>query len=333
MCPIRTLVVCTALAATACGGTVGHSGAPADGGADANAPGPDSSPPSASDAGCTPDGASAPDTRAFLFARWPMPNSSSDVSRGAPHPQAYHDNTDGTVTDTVTGLVWQQGWSSQAYSWYDAPTYCAGLTLAGRTWRVPTSIELFSLADVSLASAGIDPVDFPNTPSTEFWSSTPSLMGGDGAWYVFFGSNPYVADINAPDPQDVRCVASACPPAGGDHYTVANGTVTDNWTHLTWEQATPPGTFTVAQAASHCAALSLAGATWRLPTVKELLTLVDVTQDAPMIDPTAFPGTPPVAFWTGTIPLGRTDGWLVSFQYGYSSSIAVDDTPSVRCVQ
>jgi hypothetical protein len=157
-------------------------------------------------------------------------------------------------------------------------------------------------------------------------------VGGNGAWYVFFGSNPYVGDINAPELHDVRCVASACAPAGGAHYTVANGTVTDNWTQLTWEQATPPGTFTVDQAASHCAALSLAGAKWRLPSVKELVTLVDVTQSAPMIDPTAFPNTSPVAFWTGTIPLGRTDGWLVHFQYGYTSSIAVDDTPSVRCV-
>jgi hypothetical protein len=36
------------------------------------------------------------------WAEWPMPNSQADVTAGAPNPESYMDNGDGTVTDKVT---------------------------------------------------------------------------------------------------------------------------------------------------------------------------------------------------------------------------------------
>ena len=47
------------------------------------------------------------------------------------------------------------------------------------------------------------------------------------------------------------------------------------------------------------------GKPWRLPTVKELLsiaslTLADVTASTAATDPKAFPDTPPIRFWTST---------------------------------
>jgi Protein of unknown function (DUF1566) len=40
---------------------------------------------------------------------------------------------------------------------------------------------------------------------------------------------------------------------------------------------------------------------WRVPTLKELFTLVDKAQPAPTIDPKAFPNTPAIQFWTSTL--------------------------------
>jgi hypothetical protein len=56
-------------------------------------------------------------------------------------------NGDGTVTDNLTGLIWQQnGMAQNPIAWQQQLAYCEGLTLAGRTdWRVPNVKEMASL--------------------------------------------------------------------------------------------------------------------------------------------------------------------------------------------
>lgn len=49
----------------------------------------------------------------------------------APCFAAYVDNGDGTVTDTATGLMWQQQDDGSSRNWSSALTYAEGLTLAG----------------------------------------------------------------------------------------------------------------------------------------------------------------------------------------------------------
>ncbi|MEW8585409.1 MAG: DUF1566 domain-containing protein, partial [Candidatus Thiodiazotropha sp.] len=61
--------------------------------------------------------------------------------------QGYRDNGDGTVTDNVTGLRWQQAHNAQRLTYRDAAEACGRLGLAGnRTWRLPTITELFSIS-------------------------------------------------------------------------------------------------------------------------------------------------------------------------------------------
>jgi hypothetical protein len=84
-------------------------------------------------------------------------------------------------------------------------------------------------------------------------------------------------------------------------YTVAGGIVYDTKTKLTWQQAVPATTYTWSDAMTMCSTLNLGGTGWRLPTVKELMTIYDVTQPtSPAIDSTAFPGTPAGHFWSST---------------------------------
>jgi len=55
------------------------------------------------------------------------------------NPPSYTDNGDGTVTDNVTGLMWQQG-EVGSMNWEDAITCCEALSLAGYTdWRLRIS--------------------------------------------------------------------------------------------------------------------------------------------------------------------------------------------------
>ena len=57
------------------------------------------------------------------WADWPMPNSAVDVAAGAPNPQSYTNNGDGTITDGVTQLRWQQSAPAAPYAWSDASSY------------------------------------------------------------------------------------------------------------------------------------------------------------------------------------------------------------------
>src|SRR5882672_6027061 len=100
------------------------------------------------------------------YARWRMPNP---ASQNLPNPSSYTDLGDGTLRDNVTGLIWQKDVaSSQAYAWAAAQMYCSGLTLAGRTWHLPSRVELLSL------------VDFTKTPSID--GAFPAPPGGKYHW-------------------------------------------------------------------------------------------------------------------------------------------------------
>ena len=77
---------------------------------------------------------------------------------------AYIDNGNGTATDTVTGLMWQQGDAQNdggGRTWEQALAYCdegVRLNLADRTdWRLPNVRELASIVADDRHSPTIDP--------------------------------------------------------------------------------------------------------------------------------------------------------------------------------
>ena len=139
--------------------------------------------------------------------------------------------------------------------------------------------------------------------------------------------------------------ATALAPAGQyATFNKDNTTITDHQTALQWQRG-----FTTAtswdDANAQCNALVLGGISgWRLPSVKELLTLVDEAVDEeyvtgrqpPLqyfaIDPRAFPTTPSGSFWAWPMQ-NNGQAWRVDFATGESHP----DSPSnsgfyVRCV-
>jgi hypothetical protein len=126
--------------------------------------------------------------------------------------------------------------------------------------------------------------------------------------------------------------AHANAPPGRYSYPLP-GIVNDVKTNLTWQRAIDVGPYDLASATAYCAALTLGGFGWRVPTVKELVTLVDVSMtDAslPTIDPTAFPMTPNTYFWSSTPLPDGSSNWSVSFGSGI---IVAQTTTLVRCVE
>jgi Protein of unknown function (DUF1566) len=114
--------------------------------------------------------------------------------------------------------------------------------------------------------------------------------------------------------------------------------ISDVMTNLTWIRTPLPGTQPLASATTSCADL---GPSWRVPTVNELLTLVDEdphyelegSQLVPKaIDANAFPETPVgTAYWTSSLS-GTANAWAVNFQDGSTLSPAQTEAHEVRCV-
>lgn len=119
----------------------------------------------------------------------------------------YFDNADGTVTSGCCDLVWQQAADPGLYNEDEAKTYCAGIGLAGATWRVPTLPELMSLVVLGNGDPTIDTVAFPNTPAVEFWSSTKHADGMSNPWNVnFSGGTLSTTSFDIRYEYHVRCV-------------------------------------------------------------------------------------------------------------------------------
>jgi hypothetical protein len=89
---------------------------------------------------------------------------------GAVHAYGpYVDNGDGTVTDTDTGLVWQQADDGVERNWEDACQYCQDLVFGGyEDWRTPRIDELRTILDYSRDNPAIDPVF--ECRSRPYWS-------------------------------------------------------------------------------------------------------------------------------------------------------------------
>ena len=124
----------------------------------------------------------------------------------------FSDNSDGTITDKATGLMWAKVDSGHLkagangdgkLNWEQALRWCEELEYAGHSdWRLPNIKELQSLVDYTRSpdttkSAAIDPV-FDVTPIRDalgkvnypfYWSSTTHkrMGGGESACYVAFG--------------------------------------------------------------------------------------------------------------------------------------------------
>jgi hypothetical protein len=116
--------------------------------------------------------------------------------RGGVLPPKHHryiDNGDGTVTDNVTCLQWQQASMDadddgypDAPDWEGALSAAEQLTLGGYAdWRLPNINELLSLLDYSRSSPNLDPVFAGVTRTGYHHSSTPHIYS-DSSWMIEF---------------------------------------------------------------------------------------------------------------------------------------------------
>jgi hypothetical protein len=236
------------------------------------------------------------------------------------HPPDLTDNGNGTVTDNLTGLVWEQKTveSEQGiYTFSEAVSYCDNLSLGGSDdWRVPTRREFSTLLNLGTISPALDTDYFPDYTYTApngvyYWTSSEYHDDPSQVWKIQISFGISEAITTQAPPYKVRCVRGDTEPEPS--YTDNdNGTVTDNNTALMWEQKTADGgsrdkewTYTWKDALAYCEDLILGGfSDWRLPNPKELDRIVDLERSDPAVDTTYFPNTKNNFYWTGTTCVG-----------------------------
>ena len=275
-----------------------------------------------------------PDTGQTIDAT-PVWGEDSDYTINEP---SYVDNGDGTITDRVTGLMWQKVDAGET-TWENAVTKASAVSTGGYSdWRLPTPSELFSIVNHNNGNpAALNTTYFPSNPSgaAEYWWTT-DIYGADATkvWCVNsgggLGPKPKNETLSAGGTfrYHARYVRGAKPGNGHNYSNNLDGTITDLDTGLMWTQV-PGAATTWTGALTWAENLTLAGySDWRLPNIKELQTLVDYTlatattptgATAPL-NRTLFPTatTPAGAYWSSTALRGGgsqppTSAWLVEF--------------------
>ncbi|MCP4712423.1 MAG: DUF1566 domain-containing protein [Planctomycetes bacterium] len=227
----------------------------------------------------------------------------------------YQDNEDGTITDSITGLMWQKT-PGQKVIYDEAVANASSFNLAGHTdWRLPTIKELYSL----IMFSGIDPSGWQgNDPSdlipfidtdyfdfeygnpnageriidAQYWSSTEyvsTTMNGDAtAFGVNFADGRikgYPAEPIGPPGNQFTMTGFVRYVRGNPDYGVnglvdnGDGTVTDLATGLMWQKTDDGVARNWEEALAYAENLTSADySDWRLPNAKELQSIVDYTR-------------------------------------------------------
>ncbi|WP_158847826.1 DUF1566 domain-containing protein [Algibacter sp. L1A34] len=255
---------------------------------------------------------------------------------------SYTNNGDGTVTDNITGLMWQQDMGDKM-SYSDAAALVETISLGDHTdWRIPTIKELYSLANFTGRCFGDDAVDlFIDTNYFEqpigdesigereidgqTWSKTHYaglIMNGDEAIFGYNfvdgrlkGYPKYKPADGSPNTMYFRMVRGNESYGENNFTDNGDGTITDLATGLMWQQADNGNTYDWENALDYAESLTLAEhGDWRMPNAKELQSIVDYTRSP---STTSSPAIDPLFSCT---PIIDTDGNTGQYGYYWSSS-------------
>ncbi len=221
---------------------------------------------------------------------------------------SYTDNGNGTITDNVTGLIWQKGYQVMSYS--EAMEAVKKFKLAGKKdWRVPTikeaySLILFSGSDVSpqLTSADAPGTPFINADYFDFkyaangnraidsqMLSSTLYVGSTERETLLFGVNfadgrikGYGLGLGGQDKQFVVRFVRGNEYGVNDLSDNGNGTISDKATELMWSKDDSKGAMNWQEALAYAEQMNaeayLGYSDWRLPNAKELQSIVDYTR-------------------------------------------------------
>jgi len=241
-------------------------------------------------------------------------NSGQDAAYNGNLP-SYTNNGDGTITDNVSGIIWQQSPDSNEdgvidgtdkFSQSDAESYCSSLELAGQSdWRLPDIKTMYSLIDFSGedvsnytnsdtsglkpfidtnyfdfaygdTSVGVRLIDMQYASSTLYVSTT---MRGNETMFGVNLADGRIKGYGTTAKFAVQCVRGETTYATNSFMDNNDNTISDSTTSLMWQKDDSQTAMDWDSAISYCENSSTANYTdWRLPNAKELQGIVDYSR-------------------------------------------------------
>ncbi len=231
---------------------------------------------------------------------------------------SYTNNNDGTVTDNITGLIWEQDMSNKI-TFDEATIKASNSTLGNYTdWRVPTIKELYSLIlftgsvqgenskelfidiyyfdqPLGNTSIGEREIDAQTWTSTEYVGKTmntdETVFGVNFIDGRIKGYPKYKPGNGTANTMYFRMVRGNSEYGKNNFMDNEDGTVSDLATGLMWQQTDDEISKDWEEALNYAENLNLANYNdWRLPNAKELQSIVDYsrspqTTNSPAINP------------------------------------------------
>jgi len=245
------------------------------------------------------------------------------------------------VLDNNTGLIWEAKsphpgdvtYKASRYNWLDAQAYVERLNKQNHggfsDWRLPNREELRTIVNYAGVIPAVNREYFPNVLADFYWSKDPYAADPKLVWGIYFAYGCSICYL-LETPYLVQAVRGGYNSAFGDTARYAfqdngEGTITDLNTGLMWKKEESPE-MNLADALKYCANLRLGGYDdWRLPNIKEIATLLDLSyRDSTWFHKAFFPNviTKPQGFYSSSSTFGATFGWGVNFQFGYDGYYA-----------
>jgi Protein of unknown function (DUF1566) len=231
---------------------------------------------------------------------------------------SYTNNEDGTITDNVTGLMWEKD-MGEKITFEEAYSKANNSSLGGYTdWRVSSLKEVYSLILFTGQVKGAQAIDlfidtdYFNQPlgdvsigereiDAQTWSSTEYVGLTMNADETVFGVNfvdgrikgypKYKKKTGNANTMYFRMVRNNTEYGKNKFVDNGDGTVSDNATGLMWQKADDGNGRDWEDSLEYAENLELATySDWRLPNAKELQSIVDYsrspqTTQSPAIDP------------------------------------------------
>jgi hypothetical protein len=97
----------------------------------------------------------------------------------------------------------------------------------------------------------------------------------------------------------------------------------DEYTGLIWQRGDSREYLSWVEAVKYCEALDIDGESWRLPSIRELATLVDEATVSPAINREVFPDTIGKSrsndwYWASHEAVGGSAAWAINFDDGFT---------------
>lgn len=255
----------------------------------------------------------------------------------------YIKNTNSTITDTITGLMWQQTDGGEM-TFENALTFVENLTLGGHDdWRLPTALEAYTIQNLQNNNPALDINFFTKNTAEYWWTSDKQKNDPNKIWVTNagggIGNHPKTETLSAGGTKryHARAVRNVKPsiliPARFEN--IRQDAIFDKLTGLIWEKKPSQNPLTWENALTYAESLTLAGfSDWRLPNIKELQSLQDVNLIQPCINTGYFSSIGIKKYWSSTTLANQeARAWYFDTNFGITTYDVKTNSNYIICTR